>query len=188
MGEIPGSSGRRRADAQRNRDRLIAAAGEVIGETGADASLEEIARRAGVGSATLHRHFPSRAELLGAVLHDRVQALCTRAEELATDPKAGPALVTWLRDVVTHAATARGLGPALSGYETDPEFEPHNMIRRAARPLLERAQREGSIGRTVTVDDVLQLANGVALATESLPNPAGRADALMAIVADGLLA
>ncbi|WP_067563530.1 SbtR family transcriptional regulator [Nocardia acidivorans] len=94
--------------------------------------------------------------------------------------------MTWLRDVVTHAATARGLGPALSGYESDPEFEPHSMIRRAARPLLERAQREGSIARTVTVDDMLQPANGVALATESLPDPAHRADALMAIVADGL--
>ncbi|MRH90655.1 TetR family transcriptional regulator [Nocardia sp. SYP-A9097] len=187
MGATPSSPGRRRADAQRNRDRLVVAASEVIGETGADASLEEIARRAGVGSATLHRHFPSRAELLGAVLHERVQGLCARAEELSTAPNAGAALVTWLRDVVTHAATARGLGPALSGYEADPEFEPHTMIRRAAQPLLDRAQREGEIAASVTVDDVLQLANGVALATESLPNAAHRADALMALVSHGLL-
>lgn len=84
----------------------------MIAEAGAGASLEEIARRAGVGSATLHRHFPSRAELLEAVLRDRVQALCAQAEDLLTAPSAGAGLVAWLREVVAHAATARGLGPA----------------------------------------------------------------------------
>jgi len=187
MGETPSSSGLR-ADAQRNRDRLVAAAGAVIAEAGAGASLEEIARRAGVGSATLHRHFPGRAELLEAVLRDRVQALRDRAEDLLTAPNAGAALVTWLRAVVTHAATARGLGPALTGYESDPEFSPHTTIREAAQQLLDRAQAEGSVGPSVTVDDVLQLANGISLAVESLPDPAERADVLVALVADGLLA
>lgn len=82
----------------------------MIAEAGAGASLEEIARRAGVGSATLHRHFPSRAELLEAVLCDRVQALCAQAEDLLTAPSAGAGLVAWLREVVAHAATARGSG------------------------------------------------------------------------------
>ena len=186
MGETPHSSGRR-ADAQRNRDRVVAAAGVVIAESGAGASLEEIARRAGVGSATLHRHFPRRAELLEAVLRDRVQALCDQAEDLLTVPDAGAALVTWLRAVVTHAATARGLGPALTGYESDPEFSPHTMIREAAQQLLARAHAEGSVGPGVTVDDVLQLANGISLAVESLPDPAQRADVLVALVAGGLL-
>jgi AcrR family transcriptional regulator len=187
MGEAPDSPGRLRADARRNRDKLVAAAGAVIAEAGAEASLEEIARRAGVGSATLHRHFRSRAELLEAVLRDRVRALCARAEGLLTAPSAGTALVTWLRDVVAHAATARGLGPALTGYEPDPEFSPHTMIRDAAQHLLARAHREGSVAPAVTVDDVLQLANGISLATESLPDPAQRADTLMTLVADGLL-
>lgn len=184
MGAGPDS---RRADARRNRERLVAAAAEVIAEAGAEASLEEIARRAGVGSATLHRHFPRRAELLEAVLRERVEALCARAEEQLTAPSAGAGLVTWLRDVVTHAATARGLGPALAGYEPDPEFSPHAMIRDVARRLLDRAQREGSVGPGVTVDDVLVLANGIAMATESLPGAGRRADELMALVADGLL-
>lgn len=187
MGETPSSPGRRRADARRNRDRLVAAAGAVIAEAGAEASLEEIARRAKVGSATLHRHFPSRAELLEAVLRDRVQALRARAEDLLTAPSAGAALVTWLRDVVAHAATARGFGPALAGYKSDPGFSPHTMIREAAQQLLARAHREGSVDPNVTVDDVLQLANGISLATESLPDPAQRADTLIALVADGLL-
>lgn len=187
MPATPGSPGRRRADAQRNRALLLAAASEVIGEAGVEASLEEIARRAGVGSATLHRHFPSRAELLGEVLHSRVQALCTRAQDLLTTPNAGEALVTWLRDVVAHAATARGLGPALTGYESAPEFEPHTMIRQAAQPLLDRAHQQGSINPAVTVDDVLQLANAISLATESLSEPVHRADALIALIAHGLL-
>lgn len=187
MGNSPHPPGRRRADARRNRDRLVAAAGDVIGEAGAEASLEEIARRAGVGSATLHRHFPSRAELLEAVLRDRVQALCARAEDLLRAPSAGGGLVTWLREVVAHAATVRGLGPALTGYKSGPEFSPHVMIRQAAQQLLTRAHREGSVDPSVTVDDVLQLANGISLATESLPDLAQRADKLITLVAGGLL-
>lgn len=187
MGETPSSPSRRRADARRNRDKLVAAASAVIAEAGAEASLEEIARRAGVGSATLHRHFRSRTELLEAVLRDRVQALCSRAEGLLAEPSAGTALVTWLHAVVAHAATARGLGPALTGYKADPEFSPHSMIQDAGQQLLARAHQDGSVAATVTVDDVLQLANGISLATESLPDPAQRAGRLMALVADGLL-
>lgn len=187
MTEASGAPTRTRADARRNRDRLVTAASEVVAESGAEASLEEIARRAGVGSATLHRHFRTRAELLAAVLHDRVRGLCERAEGLLTAPNAGVALRTWLQAVVAHAAAVRGFGPALTGYTPDPGFSPHTMIRDAATRLLDRAQREGAVARSVTVDDVLQLANGIALATESLPNPAERAETLLAIAANGLL-
>jgi AcrR family transcriptional regulator len=166
---------------------VVAAASAVIAAAGAEASLEEIARRAGVGSATLHRHFPSRAELLEAVLRDRVQALCVRADDLLTAPNAGAALVAWLCDVVAHAVTARGLGTALTGYRHDPEFRPHTMIRAAAQQLVDRAHRAGSVDPGITVDDVLHLANGISLATGSLPDPIPRADKLVAIVADGLL-
>lgn len=187
MGESPDAPSRQRADARRNRNRLVAAANAVIAEAGAEASLEEIARRAGVGSATLHRHFPSRAQLLEAVLHDRVTTLCARAKELLTAPSAGAALVTWLRDVAAHAATTRALGPALAGYEPAPEFSPHTMIRDAARQLLARAQQEGSVTASVTVDDVLQLTNGIALATGSVPGAAQRAETLIALAATGFV-
>lgn len=187
MGEAPGSPARMRADARRNRARLVTAASAVIAESGAEASLEEIARRAGVGSATLHRHFPTRAGLLEAVLHDRVQALCARAEDLLTAPDAGAALLTWLRAVVAHAADVRGLGPALVGYELAPEFSPHTMITEAARKLLTRARQHGSVAAHLAVDDLLQLANGIALGIESLPGRAQRGDRLLTLVADGLL-
>jgi AcrR family transcriptional regulator len=187
MAESPGQAGRRRADARRNRDRLVTAASAVIAEAGPGASLEEIARRAGVGSATLHRHFPHRSQLLEAVLHDRVQTLSTRAEELRAAPHAGAALMAWLRDLVAHAAAARGFGPALTGYEFSGDFSPHAVLRDAAAGLLARAGQEGSVAPGVTVDDVLQLAHGIALAAESLPEPTKRADALLALAAEGLL-
>ena len=146
----------------------------MIAEAGAGASLEEIARRAGVGSATLHRHFPRRVELLEALLRDRVQALCAQARTCGLRRARVQTWWPWLREVVAHAATARGLGPALTGYKSDPEFSPHTMIREAAQQLLARAHREGSVDPSVTVDDVLQLAKGISLATESLPDPAQR--------------
>src|SRR5262249_14146667 len=102
-----------RADARRNVDRIIAAAGALIAEHGADASLEEVARRAGVGSATLHRHFPSRQALLEAVFKDRVETLCAKAEGLLCDPDPGEALFSWLRAVGAHAVANRGLGASL---------------------------------------------------------------------------
>lgn len=183
----PGASGRRRADALRNREKLVAAAGAVIAQSGPDASLEEIARRAGVGSATLHRHFSSRAELLHAVLQDRAAALCARADDLLQSPNAGQALITWLHAVVAHAAAARGFGPALAGYRPDTEFSPHAMITQAARQLLVRAQQHGAVNPTVEVQDLLHLANGLALAVQPLPDPTSRVDALMTLVTTGLL-
>src|ERR1051325_5952519 len=102
-----------RADRARTRAALLAAASAVISRDGAEASLEEIARRAGVGSATLHRHFPGRYALLDAVFQDRVEVLCAKAADLLDDQSPRTALETWLRAVVTHASQNRGLAPFL---------------------------------------------------------------------------
>src|ERR1700740_2500096 len=88
----------KRADARRNYDRLLAAAAAVFAERGADdVSLEEIARRAGVGIGTLYRHFPARQALLEAVYRDQVELLRARAEELLNDNSAGDAFSSWVR-------------------------------------------------------------------------------------------
>ncbi|MFC7643282.1 TetR/AcrR family transcriptional regulator [Streptosporangium lutulentum] len=88
-----------RADARRNHDRILVAASAAIAQHGAEASLEEIARHAGVGSATLHRHFPSRQALLEAVFRDRVETLCAKASELAAAstpaPPCSPGSAPW---------------------------------------------------------------------------------------------
>src|SRR5499433_1511780 len=88
-----------RADAQRNYERLLSAAAAAFAEHGADdVSLEEIARRAGVGIGTLYRHFPTRQALLEAVYRDQVEALRARADELLVSVPPGAALAIWLRD------------------------------------------------------------------------------------------
>src|SRR5882724_12610526 len=84
-----------RADARRNYDALLRAAGEVFGAAGPDASLDEIARRAGVGNATLYRHFPTRRDLLVAVCVEEVEELCALGEGLATSARPAQALVRW---------------------------------------------------------------------------------------------
>ncbi|MFI5606237.1 TetR/AcrR family transcriptional regulator [Amycolatopsis sp. NPDC051903] len=170
-----------RADARRNYERLLATAAEVVADQGAEASLEEIARRAGVGSATLHRHFPGRAALLEAVFRERVDSLCARAAELETAAQPGEALVTWLRAVVAHAAAARGLGAALLiGAKEGREY--HAKIRDAGDRLLTRAQRAGE-ANDAGVDDLLLLVNAISLATE---DDVARAEALLSLVVDGV--
>ena len=99
-----------RADARRNRDRLVSVASEVVAEQGAEASLEEIARRAGVGSATLHRHFPSRLALLDAVFAERVTALCDHGDRPAGDPGPGEALMRGYASWSGTRSRNRGLG------------------------------------------------------------------------------
>ncbi len=150
-----------RADARRNRDRLVSVASEVVAEQGAEASLEEIARRAGVGSATLHRHFPSRLALLDAVFAERVAALCDLAMELRASPEAGEALVRWLRELVRHAVSNRGLATSLAQGTGD---SCHTRILAAGEALVSSAQERGAIRREVATGELLQLANGIALA------------------------
>ena len=102
-----------RADAQRNRDRLVEVAASVFAERGIDASLEEIARRAGVGIGTLYRHFPTREHLVEVVYRREVEALCAAAGELAARHPSDVALEEWMRRFVDYIATKRGLATSL---------------------------------------------------------------------------
>jgi len=105
-----------RSDARRNRERLLAAAMSAFTEKGADdISLEEIARRAGVGIGTLYRHFPTRQSLLESVYRDQVEALCERARALGEEPAPAEALTAWLRALVTFSLTKRNLVAGLFG-------------------------------------------------------------------------
>src|SRR3954452_2753784 len=96
-GTIATESRPMRADARRNVERLLAVAKETFAERGADAPLEEIARRAGVGIGTLYRHFPTREALLEALLRDSFEPLRAEADRLLTSPSPGDALDAWLR-------------------------------------------------------------------------------------------
>lgn len=175
-----------RADARRNYDRLLAAASDAFGAYGADASLDDIARNAGVGNATLYRHFPTREALLDAVLHDRVQTLCAQAEELHGSESPDAALVTWLRLLVAHVTTYRGLAAWLMSPATGQEASLsvcRELIRAAGSSLLVRAQQSGAVRPDIDAPQLLKFAHAIALATEQTP---GEADQLLSLLMDGL--
>ena len=104
-----------RVDARRNRELIIATAEDLFLRDGANASLEEIARRAGVGSAALHRHFPTRKNLLETVFLDHVREVCDAAESPAADHGPAEALIAWLRLLDAQATVNNGLAAAIAG-------------------------------------------------------------------------
>ncbi|MEU8709280.1 TetR/AcrR family transcriptional regulator [Streptomyces sp. NPDC048565] len=155
-----------RTDARLNREQLLAAAQDVFAEGGPGASLNEIARRAGVGPGTLYRHFPNRQALLTAVLRDRVEGLCGQAEKLLTSDSPDQALYRWLDAFLAHARSNRGMGSALMIEEPgELGLDCHGLILDAAAGLLTRAQQQGTARADLTADDLLQLVTGIALST-----------------------
>lgn len=179
-----------RADAVRNRERLVAAAIAAFTEHGADASLDDIARRAGVGPGTLYRHFPTRQALQEAAYLEGVQTLCARAYALAEeDLPPHEALAAWMRDLAGYLATKRGLSAALlSTLDKSAEIfvTTHQALRAAAGTLLDAAIAAGTIRADVNLSDILKLVNGIGIACETLPDRATQADHLLTIVIAGL--
>ncbi|WP_433338007.1 TetR/AcrR family transcriptional regulator [Spirillospora sp. CA-294931] len=170
-----------RADARRNHERILTAARETFTESGPEASLNEIARRAGVGPGTLYRHFPTRNALLTAVLMDRVERLCAQAEHLLATASPAEALAEWLHAFLVHASTGHGLGSALM--TADPADDCHRAIEQALASLLTRAQRSAAARPDLTPDDLLKLVTGIALATRTTTDPA-QPTRMLALVLD----
>ncbi|WBQ03734.1 TetR/AcrR family transcriptional regulator [Kribbella sp. CA-293567] len=161
-----------RADARRSREQILVAAEVAFARDGIEASLEAIAKDAGVGSATLHRHFRSRRQLVEAVFAERTEAVIAEATELATTNPPGPALFYWLRSVLRVIVDNRGLAVALlpvpDGAATDSSC--HARLTEAADRLLESARETGDIRADITTSDVLSLVNAIALLAEQ-PGP-----------------
>ncbi|MFI7411353.1 TetR/AcrR family transcriptional regulator [Streptomyces sp. NPDC049627] len=180
-----------RADARRNHERLLTEARSAFAQHGTDASLEDVARRAGVGIGTLYRHFPTRDALLSAVFEDAVGDLLTRSHELLHAPEPCAALVTWLREMVTHAGEYRGLAHALMSVSHDRSSalaRCSDPIRRAGGALLARAQEAGTVREDVAIGDLLQLTHAIALAAEETPGDPDLADRLLTLTLRGLKA
>ena len=178
-----------RVDAQRNHERLLTAARATFDERGPDACLDDIARRAGVGIGTLYRHFPTRRDLLAAVLNDDIEALCVEAERLLTSPTPGDALISWLRAVVTHAAASRGLAANLLCAPPDDQLTSVPaciQMRSALTQLLTRAQAAGVVRPNIDSSDLFALVNGIAWATEQASGDRETADRLLSLMLDGL--
>jgi AcrR family transcriptional regulator len=179
-----------RADAQRNYTRLLDAASAAFAEHGADdVSLEEIARRAGVGIGTLYRHFPTRPALLEAVYRDQVELLSARSGELLQAESPGEALADWLRALVKFSSTKRSLTSALLatlGKDSDLLSSCGQVIRAAAESLLARAQQAGVVRPDADAGDLIRLVHAVNIATERGPADPGQADRMLALILDGL--
>ncbi len=179
-----------RADALRNYQKLLAAAAEAFAEHGADdVSLEEIARRAGVGIGTLYRHFPTRQALLEAVYRDQVEALRARADELIATKPPAEALASWLRDLIDFGRTKRMLTTALlTTLNKDSELMSSGsaMVRGAAADVVGHAQEAGVVRPDADPADLMRLVHAISMTTEWAGDDNEQADRLLALVLDGL--
>jgi AcrR family transcriptional regulator len=170
-----------RADARRNFDALLEAARDVFGAQGTGASLEEIARRAGVGIGTLYRNFPTRQDLFDAVYIEEVDQLCQAADDAADLPP-WDALVAWLQRFIGYIATKRAILEALNR-DSEMFRASKAAMYAAGEPLLERAQAAGEARADLAFRDLLQLVIGVAGATYADEEQRAR---VLAIALDGV--
>jgi len=154
-----------RADAQRNRDRVLEVAREAFTRLGADASLDDVAKQAGVGAGTLYRHFPTRDELLKAVYRSEVEKLASAARKFAETMPPMEALRAWMLLFVDYIATKKIIAPALNNLVGGPSkvFEAsHDQIWEAIRALVKRAIKSGDIRKDLDPIDLLRALIGVA--------------------------
>jgi AcrR family transcriptional regulator len=175
----------KRADARRNYDKLIAAGREAFTESDDAASLEDIARRAGVGIGTLYRHFPTRTDLIEAVYVEEVETLCRSADDLSDAPP-WDALVGWLHRFIGYVATKHALAEELFAV-ADRDSEVFKSCRgafyAAGEPLLQRAQAAGAVRPDVSIDDVVKMVGGIAKIQGTDPETVDR---ILSVALDGL--
>jgi len=174
-----------RADARRNHDTILAVAREAFADGGSSISMAEIARRAGLGMATLYRNFPNRLALLEALYRDNVAQLADSAAELADLPP-WEALSAWLRRFAAYFGSKQALAAELldRGDASDAVFsDSHRALFAAAGSLLERAQQAGEARADATLDEVMDLVVGIAKIPSADP---GHLDRILTIALDGL--
>jgi AcrR family transcriptional regulator len=176
-----------RADARRNRARVLRAAQEAFAAEGLAVPLDEIARRAGVGAGTVYRHFPTKEALFETIVLGRVREMGDRIRRWAADPDPGPAFFSMLTELGETGVLKRDLVDALTAAGIDvsgPLAEARTGIRSAMATLLARAQEAGAVRPDVTVDDLGTLLAALFLAANG-PGT-GSATRAVAVLADGL--
>ena len=176
----------KRADALRNYEKLLAAAREEFAANGESTSLEEVARRAGVGIGTLYRHFPNRQALVEALYVEEVEEICRVGAELEGAGDPWEALSSWFERFVGYIATKQALAGELLNYmEQDaPLFTScRTLVWAAGEPLLKRAQESGAVRPDVSIGDVIQMVVGIAKIPASEP---GQAEHIVRVALDGL--
>ncbi|HEX3490809.1 MAG TPA: helix-turn-helix domain-containing protein [Streptosporangiaceae bacterium] len=182
-------SGHLRADARRNREQVLRTAQRLFATAGLGVSLDEIARQAGVGPGTVHRHFPSKEALYLAVATDQILQLADQARALAADGDPATALFTQLSRMMVSGAENEAVKSALVAAELDLRTADPGLaadLTGQVADLLVRAQAAGAVRGDVTVDDVMALVAGAFGAIRHAGASAERAGHLAGIILDGL--
>jgi len=175
-----------RADARRNYALLLDAARKEFADHGAGASMEAVARRAGVGVGTLYRHFPTRLDLVEAVYRDDVDVLVGTAERSQVELGPWDALESWLRAYVEYGHAKRTLLSELhEAFEHNPDLKPASRERvvQACGQVLARAQAAGVVRRDIDGADLMQLVSPMCVSPTLVP---GQGERLLAMILDGL--
>lgn len=158
-----------RADAQRNREKVLEAAEAVFAASGPSASTEEVARRAGVGVGTVFRHFPTKEALLQAILEDRLTRLAEQAERLAREADPGSGLYGLFAHMVEQSAAKRTYAQALADAGLDPEVAMSKVgerVREALGRLLAGAQKARAVRDDLGINELLALVVGASQAVD----------------------
>jgi AcrR family transcriptional regulator len=178
-----------RADAQKNRGQILTVARDVVAEHGAEASMRDIARRAGVGLATLLRHFSTREALFEALLCTHLDTLTQKADELETSASADEALLTWFRELVVFTRRYRGVVAMMAAAHSNPDsalYASCAAVHSAGARLLQRAQDDGTARADMTGDDLFALITALGWAVDQ-PSFASRADHLVKLMTSAIL-
>ncbi|HEY4571208.1 MAG TPA: helix-turn-helix domain-containing protein [Kribbella sp.] len=175
-----------RADAQRNRDQILSAAARAFSRCGLEATLEGIAKDAGVGIGTLYRHFPTREALIEAAYRSELAAVCDAAPKLLAELPPAEALRVWMDRFIDYMARKLGMADALRAViasGADPYAHSRDLLVGAIKPILDAGAASGELRSDVTADDVLIGLSGVGLATSGRRE---QADRLLDLLLDGL--
>jgi AcrR family transcriptional regulator len=184
----PGTGRPLRADARRNRARILQVAFEAFAAEGLSVPVAEIARRAGVGTGTVSRHFPTKESLFEAILLDRAEHLAGQAERLAAAGDPGDAFFDFFSLVIAEGAANRGMAEALAGAGFDLDATTRRTgldMMGALDELLAHAQRAGAVRGDIDVADVKALITGCLARTPAAADPAAR-DRIISIIRQGL--
>lgn len=172
-----------RADARRNRERVLGAADEAFALEGSGVPLDEIARRAGVGAGTVHRHFPTKESLLEAVLVGRLEAMLGEVRDALALPEPGYAFFDFFRTMTEYARNKADLADALGRHGVDVIFATRAVateLKGALAELLGRAQEVGEVRTDITIDDLHALVVAAVAAVQAVaPEEAPRVGALV---------
>jgi AcrR family transcriptional regulator len=175
-----------RADAKRNYERLVAAARTVFAQEGGGASMEAIAKEAGVGVGTLYRHFPKRIDVVEAVYREDVDELVTVAQSVIAEQEPWPALVAWLEAFVRYArGKKRFLNELHEAFEKNPELQvaSRERIVGAVGIVLSPAQAAGVVRTDIDAADLMQLLGSMCMSATLTPDQSAR---LLLMIEDGL--